>query len=82
MVEYKPTVDEAIRLSGGSARQLMLQREEWRGQVHGTDLVWQDCVPGSPSHDCVPVRSDDPLYILYTRRVALVDTDIKFISSR
>ena len=67
VVHYKPTVDEAIRLSGGSPRQLVLQREEWPGQVAGSDLVWQDHVPGCPPHDCVPVGSDDPLYILYTR---------------
>lgn len=66
IVEYKPTVDAAIGMSGGSPIQLMLQREEWRGQVAGTDLVWQDVVPGAAHHDCVPVESDHPLYVLYT----------------
>ena len=67
IVQYKPTVDEAIRLSGGTPRHLMLQREEWRGHVAATDLVWQDHVPGASPHDCVAVGSDDPLYVLYTR---------------
>jgi propionyl-CoA synthetase len=67
IVEYKPAVDEAVRLSGGAPRQLILQREEWRCNVGATDLVWQDTVPGAAHHDCVAVESDHPLYVLYTR---------------
>jgi len=67
IVQYKPNVDEAIRLSGLSdIKNIVFQRDEFTGDLSRGDLVWQDCVPGSTGHDCVPVDAMDPLYILYT----------------
>lgn len=67
IIQYKPNVDEAIRLSGvQNIRNIVYQREEWLAEISNNDLIWQDCVPGSTGHDCVPVGAMDPLYILYT----------------
>ena len=66
IVEYKPNVDEAIRLSGAGVKSLVYQREQCTAAITANDTVWQDTVPGCSPHDCVPVSSDHPLYILYT----------------
>src|SRR5439155_13948251 len=34
--------------------------------VPGRDLDWGEALAGAQPHDCVPVASTDPLYILYT----------------
>ena len=41
IVEYKPNVDEAIRLSGLEVKSLVLQREESPAPLNPNDLVWQ-----------------------------------------
>jgi len=66
IIQYKPNVDEAIRLSGHAVQNIVFQREEWLADIHGSDVVWQDTVPGCTGHDCVAVDAMDPLYILYT----------------
>ena len=68
VVEYKPNVDEAIRLAGAEARvrSLVYQRAEAPAQLGPGDTVWQEAVAGARPHDCVAVTSDHPLYILYT----------------
>ena len=68
VVEYKPNVDEAIRLAGAEARvrSLVYQRAQAPAQLGPGDTVWQEAVPGARPHDCVAVTSDHPLYILYT----------------
>ena len=66
IVQYKPNVDEAIRQSGASVQSLVFQRPEYEASIHSNDTVWQETVPGAAPHDCVPVNSDHPLYILYT----------------
>ena len=65
-VEYKPNVDEAIQLSGAEVKSLVYQRDQALANITSNDTVWQEAVPGCPPHDCVPVASDHPLYILYT----------------
>lgn len=30
------------------------------------DIDWHDAVDSVSGHDCIPVNSNDPLYILYT----------------
>ena len=32
----------------------------------GRDLDWHDVMANAVPHDCVPVLSEDPLYVLYT----------------
>jgi len=67
IIQYKPNVDEAIRLAGGhNVKSLVFQRPQCLADISERDTVWQDAVPGSTPHDCVPVGANDPLYILYT----------------
>ena len=68
VVQYKPNVDEAIRLAEAesSVKSLVYQREQAPASLNPGDTVWQEAVPASAPHDCVPVSSDHPLYILYT----------------
>ena len=68
VVEYKPNVDEAIRLAGAEARvrSLVYQRAQAPARLGPGDTVWQEAVAGARPHDCVAVTSDHPLYILYT----------------
>jgi len=66
IVEYKPSVDEAIKLAGMEVKSLVLQREQWQGKINPGDLLWQEEVPAAAPHDCVPLEANEPLYILYT----------------
>ena len=66
VVEYKPAVDEAIRLAGGGVASLVLRREQWRGEMAPGDLDWHEEVDRAHPHDCVAVEANEPLYILYT----------------
>ena len=68
VVQYKPNVDEAISLAEAesSVKSLVYQREQAPASLNPGDTVWQEAVPASAPHDCVPVSSDHPLYILYT----------------
>src|SRR4051812_40807404 len=72
IVQYKPLLDEAIRLSSVKPQAcIMLQRPQ-----HGCDLIagrdhdWADlrarAIAAGKSAPCVPVLATDPLYILYT----------------
>ena len=66
VVQYKPSVDQAIALAGGGVKSLVLQREQWPGELLPGDLLYQEEVEGALAHDCVPVEANEPLYILYT----------------
>ena len=68
VVEYKPNVDQAIKLAEAESnvKSLVYQREQALASLKPGDTVWQEAVPTSTPHDCVPVSSDHPLYILYT----------------
>ena len=61
-------VDEALELAGvPNLPVIMYQRSQIEGKLKKEDLVWQDAVNGSNGFvDCVPVESNDLLYILYT----------------
>jgi propionyl-CoA synthetase len=72
IVQYKPLLDEAIRLSSVKPQAcIILQRPQ-----HGCDLVpgrdhdWAElrtkAMAAKKSAACVPVLATDPLYILYT----------------
>ena len=67
-VAYKPLLDEAIDIAEhkvGSC--IILQRDALRAElVAGRDHNWQQVMASAKPHDCVPVASTDPLYILYT----------------
>ena len=68
VVAYKPLLDAAIDLARHKpARCIIHQRLMQQAEMtHGRDVAWDDVVPGARPHDCVPVASTDPLYILYT----------------
>lgn len=68
VVEYKPLLDEALRLSSHAPeRCIIVQRPEARAAlIPGQDVDWQDAMAAAVPQDCVPVAATDPLYILYT----------------
>ncbi|MFD7610685.1 propionyl-CoA synthetase [Streptomyces sp. NPDC059828] len=67
IVEYKPIVDEALRLSTHRPESVViLQREQARANLGEGDLDWDALVADAQPADCVPVAASDPLYILYT----------------
>ena len=68
IVEYKPMLDEAIEISSHKPETcILLQRPQAEASmVEGRDLDWHAAHEGVAPADCVPVRSEDPCYILYT----------------
>ena len=67
IVEYKPLLERALELAQHApAASVVLQRDEHRANLGPGDLDWDDWLASATPHDCVPVASTDPLYILYT----------------
>ena len=68
IIDYKPLVDEAIRLSDHKVGSVMLyQREEAKAEMtDGRDFDWDEAMARAGHAPCVPVKSEDPAYILYT----------------
>ena len=68
VIEYKPLLDEALRLAGHPVEHcVILQRPQARaGMVPGRDLDWAAWEASSTAAAYVPVDATDPLYILYT----------------
>src|SRR5436309_784135 len=72
IVQYKPLLDEAIRLSSVKPQAcIILQRPEHPCELTaGRDHDWanlrENAIAAKKSADCVPVLATDPLYILYT----------------
>ena len=68
VIAYKPLLDEAVQMAAKKpARCIILQRAQATADmVEGRDLDWAEAMAAAAPHDCVPVRSDDPLYIIYT----------------
>ena len=73
-VEYLPIVAEALKLSKGSVRSVIVKERPsivtHRSQFDGTDgvawLDWDEVEAQAQSAECVPVKATDPLYVLYT----------------
>ncbi|MBB5069752.1 propionyl-CoA synthetase [Saccharopolyspora gloriosae] len=68
VVEYKPIVDEALRLAehrpeGGV---LIFQRDQVRAELGPGEADAAEELAASEPTDCVPVAATDPLYVLYT----------------
>ena len=61
-------LDEAIEISQHKPETcIMLQRPQAEASmIAGRDLDWHASLEGAEPADCVPVRSEDPCYILYT----------------
>src|SRR6202158_5298303 len=72
LVQYKPLLDEAIKLSSVKPQAcIILQRPQHPCELTtGRDHDWADwrsqAIAAKKSADCVPVSATDPLYILYT----------------
>jgi propionyl-CoA synthetase len=68
IVEYKPLVDEAIRLSTHKpAAVVLLQRPECRAPMDQVvDHDWQSELSRATEVPCVPVDACAPAYVLYT----------------
>ncbi len=68
VVAYKPLLDEAIKLARHKPeRCIILQRPAQEAtMVAGRDLDWASVIAAAAPVPCVPVRANDPLYILYT----------------
>ncbi|MBR0969190.1 propionyl-CoA synthetase [Bradyrhizobium japonicum] len=72
IVQYKPLLDEAIRLAGSKPKAcIVLQRPQLTCDLtRGRDYDWaslrRKAMNDSKKAPCVPVAATDPLYILYT----------------
>ena len=68
VVEYKPLLDEAIRLAQHKPTAcLVLQRPQAPASMTaGRDVDWNEAVAAAGPVPCVSVAATDPLYILYT----------------
>jgi len=68
IIEYKPLVDEAIRISSHAPETvILLQRSQAKASIQaGRDFDWNDLMSSANPVDPVPVDATDPLYILYT----------------
>ncbi|HEY3560458.1 MAG TPA: propionyl-CoA synthetase [Kribbella sp.] len=67
VVEYKPIIDEALKISSHQpAHTVVLQRPQAEASLGSADLDWNALVAGASPVDPVQVAATDPLYILYT----------------
>ena len=68
IVAYKPLLDEAIDISTHKpAGCFILQRPQLAADlVEGRDQDWSEVMASASPANCVPVKSEDPAYILYT----------------
>jgi propionyl-CoA synthetase len=68
VIPYKPLVDHALELAKHEvSATLILQRPQQTATlVPGRDLNWAAEIERAEPAACVQLRSDDPLYILYT----------------
>ena len=67
VVAYKPLLDVAIEMAQHKPDHcVVLQRPQAEAAMGPRDRDWQESFANAAMHDCVPVASTDPLYILYT----------------
>ena len=68
VIEYKPLVDEALRIAKHPPTTvILLQRPQAKASMQsGRDLDWEDLISSASFADPVAVDATDPLYILYT----------------
>ena len=67
VIEYKPLLDQAIELAAHRPeRCVILQRPQAVAVMGPRDVDWDAAMAAAAPVDPVPVRSTDPLYILYT----------------
>ncbi|MEP0189937.1 MAG: AMP-binding protein [Erythrobacter sp.] len=68
VLPYKPIVDDALAKAEHKCSKVIIwQREQCEAELcNDRDINWQAALSQSKPADCVAVRSDHPLYILYT----------------
>lgn len=68
VIHYKPLLDEAINLAQNKPDFCVIfQREQEVAQlIEGRDFDWHAFQYGVEPAECVPLKGDDPLYVLYT----------------
>lgn len=68
VIEYKPLVDEAIRLAQHSVNHcIVFQREQAIADLDASrDSDWLEVASNAEPTPCTSVKATDPLYILYT----------------
>ncbi|WP_203300572.1 propionyl-CoA synthetase [Marinobacter sediminum] len=68
VIEYKPLVDKAIKQATHKPEHcIVYQRPEAKAQLQsGRDWDWNQLMAKAQPEQPVPVKSTDPLYILYT----------------
>ncbi|MEM8981474.1 MAG: AMP-binding protein [Pseudomonadota bacterium] len=67
IVHYKPMLDEALQIASHQPPiRVVLQRDAAPCELTDADTDWGDFIDGAAPVDCVPVRAEDPLYLLYT----------------
>ncbi len=68
VIPYKPLIDQAIEIATHKPKHCIIyRREEVQAQlVPNRDLDWQEQMDVAVEIPPVPVKSTDPLYILYT----------------
>ncbi|ASJ75081.1 propionyl-CoA synthetase [Granulosicoccus antarcticus] len=68
IVEYEPLVAEAMQLASNKVDScIVFQRSQCQWPiVEGRDQDWDTSMASATPSDCVPLRSTEPLYILYT----------------
>ena len=68
VIPYKPLIDQAIEIATHKPKNCIIyQREEAKAElVPNRDLDWQEQMDVAVEIPPVPVKSTDPLYILYT----------------
>ena len=66
-VQYKPLLDEAIRLAAIKPKKCVIfQRENNSVELGVNDISWQDFIKNGKEIDCEHMDANDPAYILYT----------------
>ena len=68
VIEYKPLLDEAVAIASHKPDVCIIrQRPECVATLNSTrDIEWSEAEQNVEPHACVPMKSTDPLYILYT----------------
>ncbi|XP_062913821.1 acyl-CoA synthetase short-chain family member 3, mitochondrial [Mobula hypostoma] len=68
-IAYIPLLEKALEIAEHKPEKVMIYNRHNMERVHltsGCELDWDEEVSAAQCHDCVPVSSDHPLYILYT----------------
>ncbi len=67
VIHYKPLVDGAIELASHKPDFCVIfQREQEVAKMGPRDVDWHGFQAGVEPAECVPVKGNDPLYVLYT----------------